>query len=516
MESTRIGILVVAYNAQATLASVLDRIPADFRQRITAVLVSDDHSGDATFQVGVDYLTNADIPIEVAYQPRNLGYGGNQKVGYHWAIAHNLDVVVMLHADGQYAPEFLPNMVDPIVNGNADAVFGSRMATAGAARKGGMPLYKYLGNKLLTEVQNRLTGASLTEWHSGYRAYRVKALRDIPFEKNDQGFRFDTQIILQLIEAEKKITEIPIPTFYGDEVCYVNGLGYARDIIADVLRYRAHRIGLGSGDLAFRSKLERPSGGPETTLLDELAASRPLRILNLSTEFGSLSLPLIRAGHDVIDLPQLLNRDFQSTFSEIDVMLDDQIDLFEVATSHEYSSFDVILALDVFARVRDPERLLRALHPILRPSGTLFTSVANIEHWYPRMRISAGFFDYDQRGSLDTTHLRLFSRRSMNRLAVRSGWTITTSTSFGLPFDLFTKRSPAKGSGRTVPKWVQKIDRFLSKHWPSMFSYSFLYGLKPAAPRSASMASTSNPEPSTVEMNVPFKVSNRESTLSVL
>ena len=244
----RIGVLVVAYNAQSTLVSVLDRIPSTFRDQITAVLVSDDHSTDQTFEVGVRYLSGSELPLEIVARSRNLGYGGNQKAGYHWAIENGLDIVVMLHGDGQYAPEYLPAMVAPIVTGDADAVFGSRMLHAGAARKGGMPAYKFLGNKALTKVQNVLTGASLSEWHSGYRAYRVSALRDIPFERNDQGFRFDTQIILQLLEANKRIVEVPIPTFYGDEICYVNGLHYAREIIFDVVRYRAHRVGLGSGE----------------------------------------------------------------------------------------------------------------------------------------------------------------------------------------------------------------------------------------------------------------------------
>src|SRR6266566_2976894 len=227
----RIGILVVAYNAASTLAQVLDRIPRDFVPRIDEVLVGDDHSQDSTYLVGLGYQQQSgDLPLTVVRHPRNLGYGGNQKAGYCWAIENGLDIVVLLHGDGQYAPEILPDIVEPLELDKCDAVFGSRMMEPGAARRGGMPLYKYVGNRILTRFQNAVAGMDLSEWHSGYRAYSVAALREIPFEGNSDDFDFDTQIIVQLHEAGKRIEEVPIPTFYGDEISRVNGLRYARDI----------------------------------------------------------------------------------------------------------------------------------------------------------------------------------------------------------------------------------------------------------------------------------------------
>lgn len=242
----RIGVLVVAYNAETTIAQVLDRIPRAFVPRIESVLVADDASQDGTFEAGIAYQqANSDLPLTVIKHPENLGYGGNQKAGYRWAIDHGLDVVVLLHGDGQYAPEYLPHMVEPLVLGEADAVFGSRMMIRGGARAGGMPLYKFVGNKILTCTENLLVGARLSEWHSGYRAYSVAALRDIPFEQNSDAYDFDTQIIVQLIHAGKRIEEIPIPTFYGDEISYVNGTRYAKDITGYVARYRLWRWGMG-------------------------------------------------------------------------------------------------------------------------------------------------------------------------------------------------------------------------------------------------------------------------------
>ena len=111
-----------------------------------------------------------------------------------------------------------------------------------------MPLYKLVGNKILTRFENRMLGTALSEFHSGYRAYSVEALKSIPFEGNSDGFNFDTQIIIQLVDAGKRIAEVPIPTYYGDEICYVNGLSYARDVTGDVIRYRLSKLGFMSGD----------------------------------------------------------------------------------------------------------------------------------------------------------------------------------------------------------------------------------------------------------------------------
>ena len=234
----KLGILIVAYNAQDTLAKVLDRIPSDFATQIDSILVCDDASTDDTHNVGLKYQSNSKLPLTIFRHQINLGYGGNQKTGYQWALEKNLDLVVLLHGDGQYAPEYLPQMVEPIVSGRADVVFGSRMITQGGARKGGMPLYKFVGNKILTTLQNRLAKVSLTEWHSGYRAYSVAALRKVNFLKNSDYFDFDSQIILQMIGARQRIVEIEIPTFYGDEISRVNGIKYGMKILIHTLRFR--------------------------------------------------------------------------------------------------------------------------------------------------------------------------------------------------------------------------------------------------------------------------------------
>jgi len=238
----KIGVLVVAYEASATLESVLGRIPSDFRSTLHTILVCDDASSDDTYQVGMRVKqSRPDLPLEVIRRPVNLGYGGNQKAGYRWMIDRGLDVVVLLHGDGQYAPEFLAQMVKPILEGRADVVFGSRMLERGAALRGGMPKYKFVGNKILSYLQNRIAGVHLSEWHSGYRAYSVASLAQVGFELNADYYDFDTQIILQMIASQQRILEIPIPTFYGDELSRVNGIRYGWRILKHTLRWRLSR-----------------------------------------------------------------------------------------------------------------------------------------------------------------------------------------------------------------------------------------------------------------------------------
>ncbi|MEQ1852047.1 MAG: glycosyltransferase, partial [Chthoniobacteraceae bacterium] len=241
----RVLIFIVAYNAERTIGSVLNRIPPALRRPGVEVLIIDDSSKDATFAAGLKHEDReGDYRITILRNPENQGYGGNQKLGYHYAIENGFDIVALVHGDGQYAPEKLPELLEPLVKGEADAVFGSRMLRKQDALAGGMPVYKWIGNQVLTTFQNLMLGTQLSEFHSGYRLYSVAALRKIPFERNANDFHFDTDIIIQLHYAGLRIFEIPIPTFYGDEICHVNGLKYAWDIFKTMFRAKLHRKNL--------------------------------------------------------------------------------------------------------------------------------------------------------------------------------------------------------------------------------------------------------------------------------
>jgi 2-polyprenyl-3-methyl-5-hydroxy-6-metoxy-1,4-benzoquinol methylase len=473
----RIGILVVAYNAASTLASVLDRIPRDFLPRVAKVMVNDDFSSDSTYLVGLGYQQiEREVPLEVIRHPTNLGYGGNQKAGYRWAIEQGLDIIVLLHGDGQYAPELLADIVAPLEREECDAVFGSRMLANGAARKGGMPLYKFIGNRILTQFENSVAGLDLSEWHSGYRAYSVAALKDLPFARNSDGFDFDTEIILQLHEAGKRIIEVPIPTYYGDEICYVNGLGYARNVVRDVVRYRAHKVGFGSGEMAFATHddydLKRADETSHSHILRWLERKRPSRVLDLGCADGRLGELLRACGHEVtgVDLrkPEHVGERLDR-FVEAD--LDDGI------PDEVGDNYDIVLAADVLEHVRDPRRLLEECRQRIDRRGTVVASVPNFGHWYPRSRVALGRFDYDRRGILDFGHVRFFTRRSFERLASNAGLTVRRRESIGLPFEVLNRG--ADGGPSVRPSTLSKVEKTAVHVWPTLFGFQFLYELEP-------------------------------------
>jgi glycosyltransferase involved in cell wall biosynthesis len=162
-------------------------------------------------------------------------------VGYQYAIDRGFDIVALVHGDGQYAPEALPSLLEPLKNDQADMVFGSRMSKPIEALKGGMPLYKFLGNRILTRCQNWMSGLNLSEYHSGYRLYSVHALKRLPFESFTNTWHFDTQIILAMAERNLRIVERPIPTYYGDEICHVNGIPYAFHCLATTYQFYRNR-----------------------------------------------------------------------------------------------------------------------------------------------------------------------------------------------------------------------------------------------------------------------------------
>jgi 2-polyprenyl-3-methyl-5-hydroxy-6-metoxy-1,4-benzoquinol methylase len=472
-----VGILVVAYNAASTLAQVLDRIPPDVGAQIHEVLVGDDHSQDGTFEVGLDYQAVTHLPLKVVRHPRNLGYGGNQKWGYRYAIDNGWDVVVLLHGDGQYAPEEMRSLLEPILEGRAEAVLGSRLLEPGAARRGGMPLYKYVGNRILTTVQNAVVGTRLSEWHSGYRAYDVAALAGLPFESNSDGFDFDTQIIVQLHEAGLRTVEVPIPTYYGDEICYVDGVKYAQDVTRHVLRYRAHKLGLGSGELAFAAPapydLKHAASTSHGRLRDWASVRPQSRILDLGCSDGQLAQCLTDMGHFVVGVDAEEHKFVRDRLAEFH-----QADLNHGIPEEVGTAYDVVLMADVLEHVADPEMLLVEARERLAPGGVVMVSVPNFGHWYPRARVAAGRFDYDARGILDRGHIRFFTQRSFESLLRRAGWRVTRADAVGLPLEVLDRGGAREGGGR-VRRTLGKVDRALVSARPQLFGYQLIYELEP-------------------------------------
>ena len=233
----------MAYEAVNTLDKVIDGIPKDVMKFVDEIYILDDASNDNTYYAAVGYKTLKKInKLKVYKNEKNLGLGGNQKKAYSYAIKNGFDILALLHGDNQYDPRCLPYLLKPLIDDKADFVFGSRMV--GHPLKGGMPLYKFLGNKFLTSVENLMLGMNLSEYHSGYRLFNCHALKKVPFNRLSNDFHFDTELIIQFKKAGIRFAELPIPTFYGDEISHVKVIKYGFNVIKAVIEYKLHEAGI--------------------------------------------------------------------------------------------------------------------------------------------------------------------------------------------------------------------------------------------------------------------------------
>ena len=472
----RLLVLIVAYEAEATIGQVIARIPADLAALChVEILIIDDASTDRTFaraQAACDANTSA-FPLRVLANSRNQGYGGNQKIGYQYALAHRFDFVALIHGDGQYAPELLPTLLQPLLAGSADAVMGSRMLTPGAARRGGMPLYKFVGNRVLTFLQNALLRSRLSEFHSGYRLYSTAALRRIPFDLNSNGFHFDTEIIVQLLRAGQRIRELPIPTFYGDEISRVNGIAYAWRVMLISLGARIQEYGL-FYDRKFDCRpaaeeedepLRMAYASPHRLALDRIApSSRVLiigRALGLANELSrrgcAVSGIAVEPPAAATGLSQFYRHDIESGVLPV-----------------AFDEFDVVLLLDVIEHLRSPELFVDRLRQACRfaPETIVLVSSANIGFFITRLMLLLGQFNYGKRGILDLTHTRLFTFATLARLFQQGGFEVMARRGLPAPFPA------ALGEGLPA-HFLLGVNRLLLHPLRSWFGYQIFLELKP-------------------------------------
>jgi glycosyltransferase involved in cell wall biosynthesis len=238
----RIAVVMPAYNAERTLERTHADIPAG---SVDDVILVDDASRDGTVEVA------RRLGLHVVEHPSNRGYGANQKTCYRTALARGADIVVMVHPDHQYDPKVIPALIEPLIAGDCDAVFGSRML-GGRPIQGGMPKWKYLGNILLTAIENGTFLIYLTEYHSGFRAYSRRYLESVALESNSDGFVFDTEIIAQGMARGLRIKEIPIETRYFNEasqIAFGPSVRYGIAILKTMVLYKLHAWGIWSSKI---------------------------------------------------------------------------------------------------------------------------------------------------------------------------------------------------------------------------------------------------------------------------
>ncbi len=234
----RVTVVMPALNAAKTLADTVRGIP---RAAVDDIILVDDGSTDDTVRVA------RELPLRLITHPHNGGYGANQKTCYLEALRTGADIVVLLHPDGQYEPSLIPALVQPIVDGEADVVLGSRLLEPRAALAGGMPRYKYLANRGLTAAENRILHLSLSELHTGYRAFLRAVLTRVPFLRNSSDFVFDSQVLMQAHHFGFRIAEVPASTRYFEDASSISlraSIVYGLKTLATAGELVLHRRGI--------------------------------------------------------------------------------------------------------------------------------------------------------------------------------------------------------------------------------------------------------------------------------
>jgi glycosyltransferase involved in cell wall biosynthesis len=464
----RIGIHVVAFQAERFIARVLERIPAALRDLFAEILVIDDSSSDLTFEAAREAGERLGFGnVTVLRTPFNRGYGGNQKLGYLHAVRQGWDYVVLLHGDGQYAPELLPEIVLALDREEPDALIASRMINRRDALRGGMPLYKWLGNQVLTTLENRMLASSLSEFHSGYRAYKVEALEAIPFQLNADGFHFDTEILIQLLRTGRRVVEIPTGTFYGDEISRVNGVAYAVNCLKAVTKARLTEIGL-----FYEPKFDfgvfdetgyRIKEAGNSLHQEVLGRGWPAHwhVADLGANRGVLSARLAER----VALVTAVDVEAPAEAGEAEALALDLDGDFDRELGH--ARYDCVLALDVLEHLERPEAGARRIAAILKPGGVLYASTGNVAYALMRLSLAVGHFNYGKRGILDLTHSRLFTVYSFRKLLANAGFLVEEVKGFGPPI-----RDMVGDSG--LLRAADTTSGTLARLWPRLFAFSFL------------------------------------------
>ncbi|MBN2398905.1 MAG: methyltransferase domain-containing protein [Candidatus Aminicenantes bacterium] len=448
-DAKKILLLIFAYNAEPTIEKVLKRIPVAIHNYDYEILFISNKSSDHTFDGPIGYKSpNPEILLTELYSPENWGYGGNQKLGFQYAIEKKFDIVALLQCDGPYAPEDLEKLILPVLNEEADAVFVTRTA-------------------------HKILGTRLSEFHPGDRVYSVKTLKQIPFELNTNDFHFNTEIGIQLKLHGSKIREIPISTCNGAGKYDVNNFVHAWNVIKATMRAKLQQM-----NIAYHRQFDIVK--PEHNY--------PPKFDFLSSH--TMAINEVRSGAHVLDIGcgaghvgrELEKRNCQVT--GVDIAMEEEgkslrkfsnIDLNRDSIPYPPDSFDFILILDVLEHLDLPSQFnllekIRTGSKSKKPA--IIITVPNIAFLFIRVQLLIGNFNYGKRGILDMTHRHLFTFKSIRRFLNQAGYKIEKTKGIPLPY-------PQVMGNNIISRFLLRINTYLIWLVPGLFSYQIFIKATP-------------------------------------
>ncbi len=399
------------------------------RNGVDEIFICDAASSDDTYLVGVGYKAVSGQENFTVVRGTAAGVGASHKDGIEHCRARHFDIVVLLHADGKYAPEAIETLIEPLVRGDVDAVFGSRFLEG--RKPEGTPIHKWVAMRALIGLQKRLFGMGLTDYHCGYRAYSVPAICELPFALNSDTLVFDTEIIGQIKQKGLRVAEVPVPPYTGDETSGLRGVRYAAQVLRALVQFWLHGKGIREyPKFAIAEKyVYRDSPDNSHRKILELVDRDRQRVLDVGCGAGFLAEALAVRGNNVTGVDV---RKAEGVDQRVETFL--QVDLDRDPIPTDGAPYDFVMLADVLEHLRDPARFLAQCRELLADDGRIIVSVPNVAHWSVRGALLFGRFFYTARGILDRTHLRFFTFASIRDELETAGFVIDRVVPTSPPF----------------------------------------------------------------------------------
>lgn len=384
----------------------------------------------------------------------------------------------MLHADGQYAPEQVRDVYGPVADGRADVVLGSGTMRNGDAVAGSPSRGKHFGNRVLTRLQNALTGLHLSEFHTGYRAYSARFLRSVPFRENSDEWNFDVEILLQAAISGARILEVPVPARRGNKISRMNGIAGAWRCVATCIGYFLARKGL----FYRRSFDVNLSGRKYFGKFDDPYSSHSMvwawlgqeglsgaNVLGLGVGDASLTQKMADAGANVTCV-EIDEEAGTLASAHARRVVRGNLEQLDFRVDGAEGAFDLCVAADIFEHLVKPDKTVSKLKIPLKRNGRLLVSLPNVANAYVRLNLLFGRFPYYRKGILDETHLHFYTLRSMRRMLERTGWIVeksgVTSIPVAIVFPFLRKR---------LFRWVLRAWHGLTLCLPGLLGYQGVF-----------------------------------------
>ena len=461
-----ICLYTVNINEKLVLA-ILNKIQKPISDWDHEILILINSSGVSIAKAVDDTIKNLkSFNVRILFNLQNLGYGGNQKLAFYYAIKHKFDVVLLLAGSGQYAPEQIEEMVSILEDEKTQAVVGSRFLSKSSAVKNQMPFYKYLGIKAITFFQNLILGMKFSEFHSGFRAYRVKALAEIPYAFNSNGRQFDTEILVQLKLRGFNLQEIPVSSLKGEAHPILDYIQYGWEGMSTAIKTRLHQMSISYerkfdiGNISsdcYKAELKTDYPSSHQFAINEV--SEKLKVLDIGCGNALVGNELKKNGCYVEGI------DFEPPIETSNIDKFTQLNLNNSNLEIPVCDFDYVLLMDVLEHLDEPERFVYNLRVKAKgKSPKIIVSVPNIGFINNRVQLLFGRFDYGIRGIMYLGHKRMFTFNAISKIFEQAGFKIVKCDGVPAPF-------PAAIGDNLISRLFLAINQGLIKFLPRLFSY---------------------------------------------